>query len=436
MNDIQLYARLKDLGMPANQAWPLTAQIRDSLHPIAATAAQKVLKAAAAGVNGLGTVTSSQEIQAGSAATGAAVGAAYGSVVPGIGTAVGAVVGLVASMLVHTGQGALRLQQANAIAQGLSTIPSAYVGRLIPWNGTATAPGLLQFISALMTGGLYMSWDPSVESSPSVNGNWSTCFQNAVIAVTKAIIANAVGASVSVPIVISGVSGSPTKTFTFTNPGINVGPDAVAASIIMGPQGLMYWIIISIGETAAHASANATNSAAQKVYALMVDHATADALPASLSTTLANAPITQVPAPVVAAANTLAASTVASGTVPTLQTTTTAGAAPTVANVSTPSSLNSGQTAGTSAATDPTTAVLPATTALTQQQDTTAALLQQLIAAQGANLTSPTASQLLADVAANGVAQTPEGPSSMPSWLLPVGIAAAIGVVALVLLKK
>lgn len=242
----------------------------------------------------LGAVSTNQEIQAGSAVAGAAAGAAYGSVVPGIGTAVGAVVGLVASFLVHTGQGPQRLAQAQAIDAALSGMGTAnHQGAAIPWNGTAQAPGLLQFISALMTAGLYMSWDPSVESSPSVNGNWSTCFQNAVIAVTQAIVKNPIGASVTVPIVISGESGSPTRNFTFTNPGIAVGPDVIAANIIMGNGGLMYWIIAGLGETSAHASANANNSAAQKVFALMVDHAAYDATPIPPAATL----VSNVPAP-------------------------------------------------------------------------------------------------------------------------------------------
>lgn len=243
--------------------------------------------------------SSQQEIQAGSAAAGAAAGAAYGSVVPGIGTAVGAAVGLIASFLVHTGQGAQRLAQAQAIDSGLAGITTAnHQGAAIPWNGSASAPGLLQFISALMTAGLYMSWDPSVESSPSVNGNWSTCFQNAVIAVTKAIVANPAGASVTVPITISGAKGSPVKNFTFNNPGISVGPDVIAANIIMGQGGLMYFIIISIGETSAHASANANNSAAQKVFALMVDHAAYDAVPPSTVAAPLPVPAATVTAPV------------------------------------------------------------------------------------------------------------------------------------------
>jgi hypothetical protein len=435
MNDLMLYARLKDLQMPAAQAWPLAAQIRDTLHPVAHTAAIKIVNAITrqgVGRRGLG-ATTGQEIQAGSAVAGAAAGAAYGSVVPGIGTAVGAVVGLVASMLIHTGQGALRLQQAKAIEQALSTIPSAFVGRQIPWLGTASAPGLLQFISAIMTGGLYMAWDPSVQSSPSVNGNWSTTFLNAVKALVAAIVNNPAGVQVSVPIVFPpGGPSSANGSFSFVNPGIAAGPDAIAANIIMGPSGLMYWMIRQLGETAEHASANASSGAAQKVFALMVDHATADlAPPATLSTTLANAPLTNVPAAIAAQAGALANATLAQGSLPTMT-----AQGTTVANITAPVPLNTGTGAAGFESTSSAYSSMPVTQALSPVQDTSAALLQQLLAAQGANLNSPAAAQLLADIAANGVSATPNGPSSMPGWLLPVGLAGAALVVILMVAKK
>lgn len=501
MNDLMLYARLKDLGMPASQAWPLAAQIRDTLHPIAHVAAIKIANAITGkgpgqrGMRGLGAVSNSQGIAVGSAAAGAAAGAAYGSVVPGIGTAVGAVVGLVASMLIHTGQGALRLQQAQAIEQGLGTIPSAFVGRQIPWAGSAQAPGLLQFISALMTGGLYMSWDASVKTSPSVNGNWSTTFLNAVKAVVAAIVNNPPGASASVPIVFPpGGPASSNGNFTFVNPGIAAGPDAIAASVIMGPSGLMYWMIKKLGETDAHAAANASSSAAQKVFALMVDHATADlAPPATLSTTLANAPITNVPASIASQAAQLANAALAQGSVPAVSTQV---GGPAVAQISSPGtqvywvSNNGFGPPGTGTngyppggapitssqysmlalqpsspaaqrllygiqnpvaqitgpvplnndnvnmAASPAGVSQPITQALSPIQDTSAALLQQLLQQQGANFNSPGATQLLADIAANGVSATSQGPSSLPSWLLPVGLAGAALVTILLMSKK
>lgn len=428
-----LFARLKDIGMPPDTAWNLTAQIRDRLHPVAAVAAAKILKAMGDKTGGLGAVSTGTAIQAGSAAAGAAAGAAWGSVVPGIGTAVGAVVGLVASMLIHQGQGALRLAQAQQIDNALATLPSAFVGRTIPWLGTAQAPGLLQFISAIMTGGLWMSWDPSVVSHPGVNGNWSTTFMNAVKAVTNAIINNPPGAQVSVPISFQPGTGSiPTQNFVFTNPGINAGPDAIAASVIMGPAGLMYWMVKGVGESDAHAAANATGGAAQKVFALMIDHATADAIPSSLSATLANAPIVQVPPAISQIATPIAGQVLLGNQIPAL----TSGQQ--VANVTTPSTVNTVYTDNTGnpiTAPAPLYQTMPATIAMTPNQSVAAGLMQNMLGAQGANFVSPQATQVLADVAANGVEATPYGPpviGSLPSWAPWAGI----GILAFILLRK
>jgi len=215
------------------------------------------------------------------AVKGASAGATVGSVVPVIGTAVGAIIGAVAGFLVHQGQGAQRASQASAIDQMIGQLSTAnHQGAAIPWNGTATAPGLLQLISALMTSGIYMSWDSGVVSKPSINGNWSTTFLNAVKTVVGAIINNPVGGNVSVSVPVTpGAGGYPPVNFTFTNPGIGAGPDVIAQKIIMGNGGLMYSIIKSLGETEAHAQANANNNAAQKVFALMVDHAAYDLVP-------------------------------------------------------------------------------------------------------------------------------------------------------------
>lgn len=268
---------------------------------------------------GLGASPSTQsEIAAGSAvagaAGGAAIGAAVGSVVPGLGTAIGFAVGAIADALVHTGQGPERAAQSAAIVSALAGISTAnHQGAAIPWNGSASQPGLQQFLQALMTQGIWMSWDPSLISSPAVNGNWATTFITAIKAVVYAIVNNPTGAALSVPIVLdTGASGVPTKNFTFTNPGISVGPDVISANIIMGNGGLMYWMIVSIGETTAHASANANNASAQKVFALMVDHAAYDYTPtpaAAVVTTPASTAPTVAPLPV--------ASTVPSGALPT-----------------------------------------------------------------------------------------------------------------------
>jgi len=233
------------------------------------------------------------------AVKGASAGASVGSaVMPVFGTAIGAVVGAVAGMLVHVGQGALRAQQAQAIDQALAQLSTAnHQGAAIPWNGTATQPGLLQLISALMTSGIYMSWDSGVVSSPSINGNWSTTFVNAIKALVGAIVAQPIGAA-SVSIAVSpGAGGYPPFNFSFNNPGISVGPDVISASIVMGNGGLMYSIIKSLGETDAHAQANANNNAAQKVFALMVDHAAYDLVPPPPPPAPVAAPVAPTSAP-------------------------------------------------------------------------------------------------------------------------------------------
>jgi hypothetical protein len=120
----------------------------------------------------------------------------------------------------------------------------------------------------------------------------------------------------------------------------------------------------------------------------------------SPSVALAQAPAATVSAPIAKAATTIAAPVITAQAIPTQ-------AVPT-ANISSVAS-----SAG----------ITPASTApLTPVQDSTAALLAQILANQEANMVSPPAQQLVADVAANGVQQTPYGPpsafdlSAVPWW--------------------
>jgi hypothetical protein len=243
---------------------------------------------------------------------GAAAGAAFGPIGAGVGAAIGVVVGLLSAQpntAAHIGGWDSQLAQA---IQGLPA-SAAGIGRQIPWN--ENSHGLVQFIEALLATGVYMAWDPSLISNYSVCAHWATTFGAAVQSLTTAIVNGAAGQPCSATIVFNtAASGIPNKTFPFTNPGIGVGPDAIAASLIMGSSGLMYWMITSIGETTAHASSNASNSAAQKVFALMVDNIAAQLAPA--------AAVPPTPAPVVAPAVTAASTTVntsvaaAGGTMP------------------------------------------------------------------------------------------------------------------------
>jgi hypothetical protein len=422
MNDVLLYARLKDLGMPADQAWPLTAKIRDTVHPVAAVAAAKIISSIRRPpVTHLGSVQYAEQ--------GASVGGTIGSaIVPGIGTVIGTAVGAVIGLLAHQGQGPQRAAMAAQLDRALSGIPSAYVGRRLPWNDAGG--GLQQFLQALMTSGLFMSWDPALVSSPAVNGNWALTFIKAVKAVVAAIINNPVGANVSLALTDRpGGNDARPGNFQFVNPGIGVGPDAIAANVIMGDNGLMYWMVLRTGESVAHAMMNASNAAAEKVFALMVDKTTSELLPASLSVTAANAPIITAPPAIAQAATQIVTQVQAQGRVPILSA---SPNAPVAATVSAPT------TVGTQyLTTEPVQVSYPSQVALTPAQDASAGLMQAMLAAQGANFSSQRATQLLADIAANGVQQTPLGPppSAMPDWLLPVGLAAGAALLLVVLAR-
>lgn len=249
-----------------------------------------------------------QLVSAGGAAGGAIAGATAGSVVPVVGTAIGMVVGAVVGILTQTSNTASHIGSWDTqLAQGIQSMPAsaAGIGRQIPWN--ENSHGLVQMIEALLATGVYMSWDASLKSNYNVCAHWSTTFATAVQAVVQAIVA---GQSSATIVLNTGASGIPNKTFTFQNPGIAVGPDQIAAQIIMGGSGLMYWMITAIGESAAHASSNASNALAQKVYALMIDNVAAQLVPA--------VPATPVPviAPIVTAAAAAANNAVAAGQSP------------------------------------------------------------------------------------------------------------------------
>jgi hypothetical protein len=65
-----------------------------------------------------------------------------------------------------------------------------------------------------------------------------------------------------------------------------------------------------------------------------------------------------------------------------------------------------------------------------------AAFMQDMLANQGMNFSSGAAQGVLQDVAAQGVEETAEGPSALPSWAIPAGIAAAVVGVALLASKR
>jgi hypothetical protein len=247
----------------------------------------------------IGAMSTNQGIQL--ASTGAAVGASAiaagaeaGSLAGPIGTAVGAAVGVLASVLVH--KSSFNPQVTAAIVNALNGISTAnHQGQAIPWSGSNSAPGLEQFLQSLMSAGIWMGWDKSVlGAANAVNGNWANTFITALKQVVQTILSNPVGQQVCVSITDRpGGNDAVPGQFCFVNPGIGVGPDVISAKIIMGNGGLMYWMILRTGETTAHASMNGNNVSAQKVFALMVDHAAYDFAPQpppATIATVANAP--------------------------------------------------------------------------------------------------------------------------------------------------
>ena len=330
------------------------------------------------GMGTLGAATTVADTKAGASA-----GGAVGSIVPGvgtaIGTAVGALVGAVVGALSGTPNTAAHIGSWDSqVVQALAALPSTAqgLGRQFAWN--ENSHGLVQMIEALLATGIYMAWDTSLLSNYSVCAHWATTFSTAVQTVATAVCKNAAGAKCTVSIALSpGAGGFPPFNFTFTNPGISVGPDAVAAQVIMGKTGLMGAMMTALGgQNPANITSNENNASAQKVYSLMIDYVAAQVAPA------AAVPSTPVPvvAPVVAVAATAANTAVAAGHNPVTAT----AIATTVPSTTTPT------VTGTTS--NGTPVVAP---------DDTAALISQLIA-QGQSQTAAINAGL-ASLEANGV---------------------------------
>jgi hypothetical protein len=261
------------------------------------------------------TAAQGSTVVAGGIASAVAAGAGAGSVAGPIGTVVGAVVGVVVGILTKSNNTASHIGTWDAqLSQAIGQLPAsaAGIGRQIPFN--ENSHGIVQMIEALLATGIYMAWDPSLITNYDVCAHWSTTFGAAVTQVVDAICANPTGAQVSANITLdTGASGIPNKNFTFTNPGVQVGPDAISAQIIMGNAGLMYWMITAIGETTAHASSNGSNALAQKVFALMVDNVAATLAPVA---TVPSTPVDTTVAATVVTASTAANAAASAGADP------------------------------------------------------------------------------------------------------------------------
>jgi hypothetical protein len=392
MLDTELVAQLTALGIPASKARSLTADIRDTLHPIAAVAARMLITGAipakpapglGAGVTtalSYGSTAASVTSAAFAGASAIGIGAAAGSVVPVVGTIIGAVVGAVAGMVINTGQKPQRQAEAiQALAQ-LQKLPSAYLGRTISDHDMH----VLFMALFLADGWLARDWlGTALTNHPSAMGNWTDlimlAFKNAITAAKSA----PVGASLT----IQTVAGDKNGPYTFTNPGLDVSLGYVWAATVMMPMISMFAGWHSASPTARAEIVGDQN--ALHVLSLLYDYTLAQVVPQSTSVQLAVAGTATVPVSIAQQAALAAMNVQAGQTLP-------------------------GGPLALSAA------------GLNTQQILTAQLLQQSVATNsGVNLTSPAAQNVLAQVATTGVQSTPAGPSSLPTWAIPVGFGVA-----------
>lgn len=357
------------------------------------------------GVLGMGpsAAGAAQGLSVGSAVGGAsamAIGAAAGSVVPGLGTAIGAVVGAVV--------GALTAPKANtaghiggwdgALVQAIGQLPTtvAGIGRQIPWN--EDSHGLVQMIEALLATQVYMAWDASLVSNYAVCAHWAMTFSAAVQTVCQGIHNGTIGKSVTVSISESpGAGGISPLSFTFTNPGFSVGPEAIAGSVIMGSSGLMYAMIAHLGETAAHASENASNAAAQKVYALMIDYWAAQYQPAVATPVT---PVANVKPAVIAASTAVNTAAVVAATPVSVAVAPVVSAAPAAPVVASVASVAATPAAAVATTVDPTVAAL---IAQLQASNASQAAMVQALESQGVNTSQPAVQAAVAAAAPSGL---------------------------------
>lgn len=255
-----------------------------------------------------------------SAGAAIAAGAAAGSVVGPVGTAVGALAAIVSTILTPSPNTAAHIgswdsQLVSALAQLPNTV--AGIGRQIPWN--EDSHGLVQYLEALLACGQYMAWDNSLITNYDVCAHWAMALSTAAQTVATAVCQNKSGASVTVQ--ITSAPGGPVgpAPFTFTNPAINSGPEAVTDAVIMGSKGVMTWLFSrwQIAGTAAlskqYATEMGSNTPATKVYAMMVDYVAGSL---NIPDTIPATPVPDVTA--VSAAASTAAKTVAATPAPTV----------------------------------------------------------------------------------------------------------------------
>ncbi|MHB8414597.1 MAG: hypothetical protein ACYDB1_04320 [Acidiferrobacteraceae bacterium] len=397
MKDIELYGRLKALGMPPARAWRLTAQIRDDLHPVAAVAAAKLRGAGGrvprgtsfsglAGTTGAGIQYAQMASKVGGVASGAiasgfgiASGAAAGSVVPIVGTVIGAALGFVVGKFF----GPAKLGQAS-----------------VTWNDMV-AHGYLQttrgagfderYFAEAMKGVMDEGNDIWGGCGPDRHKN-PDCFFGPLAQVIRAAY----------------VSGAVPVTATTQQ----VWQSVVLPWLASGANGLVNWQVLT------HQPGQPAGNTLQM---LLIEAAT-DRYINGLPITRADMPEYQGQGYTdhEPAINSVLAQAPA---VPTMSS---AVATQPNAMVSTPVVASGSALAQ---------AVAPSYTggAAAPQSGVSASLLSQLLAQQGIGMSSPAAQQVVGQVASQGVTQTAYGPpagsgSGLPSWVVPAGIAGVVAV--------
>jgi hypothetical protein len=419
MYDVELVGRLRRLGMPPKLANDTARDIRDRIHPVAVVAAQALQNGEKN--RGLG-------INAQSAATTAGyvtMGAKIGSVIPGIGTVVGAVVGAAVAALKHVlGNHDVRLSPQDRMKAAAILQQYMAAANLAGPNGALGAQldsGQLQqvfFSAQAMYGGELGSVDPRF-----FDVGWQIC-DGLAKQIAKAATTLPPGSTFNIS-AVSGRSGTG-RVFTF-------GPTTAQLPAVVNLQTLgdlltqlMVRQTTEISMSAAdRAYQNKHDPGGKKAAGFWLNHAEnrrvmVDVIAYELQklnpsvfldpSNISPPPAPGVPqitptAPVVRDATALALINSAQGNVPSI-----------TSQAMVPASF-------------PTTyvpAVAPGT--LPPVADTSAALMQQQLAAQGVNMTSPDAQALIADVAQQGVQATPEGPAKAGIGLVP-GL--LIGAVAL-----
>jgi hypothetical protein len=388
MKDIVLFGHLKALGMPERKAWRLTAQIRDELHPVAAIAAAKLhgsgqarpVRHSLAGSTG----TALSEAQIGSkaggivggaiaAGGGVAAGAAAGSIVPIVGTAIGAVLGFAIGKFF----GPAKLGQASIV-----------------WNDMVAHQYLQQqrgaafderYFAEAMKGAMDEGNNVWPKCGPDRHKD-PDCFYGPLAQVIREgyltgrvpVTASTlqVWQSVVLPWLQSGADGLVNWQNLSHEPGQPVGNTLQMLLIEGAVDRYVNGLPITRADMPEYQGQGYTDHQPPISSVLAQVPATQ-----TVSSAVATQPSAIVPSQLVSAGSSLA------------------------------QSVNGSPAGG--------------------QTDTTAAMLQQLLAQNGVSMQSPAATGLVNQVASQGVTQTAYGPapgsgSGLPKWLVPAGIAAVV----------